>query len=91
MSEHPAIVPSAPEAHRVGIASRWGVSSRDWRSHAVDVNAEHVPRDRPPDPCRRPGRGPAASARRPAAVSHSVGSWPSTLSALGATPQERGE
>ena len=25
----------------VGIVPRWGVSSLDWRSHAVDVDADH--------------------------------------------------
>jgi len=25
----------------VGGAPRWGVSSRDWQSHAIDADAEH--------------------------------------------------
>ncbi|MGH3830082.1 MAG: hypothetical protein ACRDRS_06450 [Pseudonocardiaceae bacterium] len=39
MSEHPATVPGA----HVGDADapRWGVSSLDWQSHAIDENAEH--------------------------------------------------
>ena len=41
MSEHPATMPSAPKSHPVGGAPRWGVSSLDWRSHAVDADAEH--------------------------------------------------
>jgi hypothetical protein len=40
MSEHPATMPGAREAHPVA-APRWGVSSLDWRSHAVDVDVDH--------------------------------------------------
>ncbi|MGH3826900.1 MAG: hypothetical protein ACRDQX_06975 [Pseudonocardiaceae bacterium] len=38
MSEDPA---TAPGAH-VGDAPRWGVSSRDWQSHAIDEDADEV-------------------------------------------------
>ncbi|MGH3772324.1 MAG: hypothetical protein ACRDRW_13165 [Pseudonocardiaceae bacterium] len=41
MSEHPAAMPGVCEAHPVGLAPRWGVSSLDWRSHAVDEDADH--------------------------------------------------
>ncbi|MEO7194835.1 MAG: hypothetical protein ABIZ05_08440 [Pseudonocardiaceae bacterium] len=39
MSEHSATVPGA----HVGDADapRWGVSSQDWQSHAINVDAEH--------------------------------------------------
>ncbi|MGH3684522.1 MAG: hypothetical protein ACRDRU_20700 [Pseudonocardiaceae bacterium] len=41
MSEHPASMPVAREEHPVGTAPRWGVSALDWRSHAVDEDADH--------------------------------------------------
>ena len=34
MSGDPATAP-------VGVAPHWGVSSTDWQSHAVDVDADH--------------------------------------------------
>lgn len=36
-------MPSSPPRplHPAGDAPRWGVSSLDWRSHAVDVDADH--------------------------------------------------
>ncbi|MGH3829354.1 MAG: hypothetical protein ACRDRS_02715 [Pseudonocardiaceae bacterium] len=41
MSEHPTTAPSARESQPVGGAPRWGVSSQDWQSHAIDEGAEH--------------------------------------------------
>lgn len=38
MSEHPVPAPEVPSADG---APHWGVSSLDWRSHAVDVDADH--------------------------------------------------
>ncbi|MGH3720709.1 MAG: hypothetical protein ACRDRI_18060 [Pseudonocardiaceae bacterium] len=40
MSGDPAIVPDTREGHLRG-APRWGVSSADWRAHAVDEDADH--------------------------------------------------
>jgi hypothetical protein len=33
--------PESGDAHPGGGAPRWGVSSLDWRSHAIDEDAEH--------------------------------------------------
>jgi len=41
MNEHSTTAPGAREAHPVGGAPRWGVSSADWQSHAIDVDTDH--------------------------------------------------
>ncbi|MGH3825662.1 MAG: hypothetical protein ACRDQX_00600 [Pseudonocardiaceae bacterium] len=41
MSEHPTTAPSTRESHPMGGAPRWGVSSQDWQSHALDAEAVH--------------------------------------------------
>ena len=44
MSPDPA-APQSPESgeeHLGGVAPRWGVSSADWRSHAIHEDADHL-------------------------------------------------
>ncbi|MGH3807900.1 MAG: hypothetical protein ACRDRU_15005, partial [Pseudonocardiaceae bacterium] len=43
MNPNPA-APQSPESgeeHPASIAPRWGVSSADWRAHAIDEDADH--------------------------------------------------
>ncbi len=42
MNPDPSTVPGEREPHPAGAAPRWGVSSLDYHTHAVDADAEHT-------------------------------------------------